>query len=221
MNYDWHFSRLIPYAGAFAYGTLLTVVLTTLIVLLGTTIGVVLGGFLNRKGWLKSVWLLVDIGRALPPLVLLLFFYYGLSVQIVGFVVTSFWVAVVALSLNLGAFAAELVRATKEKVDPGIIDAGRALGMSESQVMWHIIMPEVVRDVAPGMSVLYIGTLKMTSLASIVNVRELTFTANTVIADIARSLEAWTLVGLIYVALVLPASYLSRKLETAASHRRL
>jgi polar amino acid transport system permease protein len=63
------------------------------------------------------------------------------------------------------------------------------------------------------MTVLYIAMLKMSSLASVINVRDIVYTAQTVISDITRSLEVWTLVGAIYIVLVLPATYGARRIE--------
>lgn len=155
----------------------------------------------------------VDVLRALPPLVLLLFMYYFLTVQVIGTTVTAFWVCVIAMSLNLAAFTSELVRSAIENVEASVVDAARALGMSHNQITRHIVLPYVLREIIPGMTVLYIAMLKMSSLASIINVREVVFTAQTVIADISRSLEAWIVVALVYVALVIPSTYGARRLE--------
>jgi polar amino acid transport system permease protein len=98
-------------------------------------------------------------------------------------------------------------------VPPGAIDAGYALGMSRKQLTKHIVLPHVFREIIPGMTILYIGMLKMSSLASVINVREVVFTAQTVIADISRSLEAWAIVALIFIVLVVPATYAARWVE--------
>jgi len=68
---------------------------------------------------------------------------------------------------------------------------------------------------------LYIAMLKMSSLASVINVREVVNTAQTIIADVSRSLEAWTIVGLIYIALVVPATYVARAIERGAGRGEL
>jgi len=139
--------------------------------------------------------------------------YYLLTQQIIGTSIQAFWVYCIAMSLNLAAFTSDLVRSAVENVSRGEIDAGRALGMSRSQVTRHIVLPHVMREIIPAMTVLYIGMLKMSSLASVINVREVVYTAGTVIADSSRSLEAWTVVGAIYVALVVPATYVARRVE--------
>jgi polar amino acid transport system permease protein len=143
--------------------------------------------------------------------------YYLLSSQVIGTTVQAYWVYVIAMSLNLAAFTSDLVRSAIENVPVGIIDAGRSLGMSGKQIRIHIIFPHVLRYIIPGMIVLYIGILKMTSLASVINVREIVYAAQTVIADISRSLEAWIIVALIYIILVVPTTYCARILEKWAN----
>jgi len=120
------------------------------------------------------------------------------------------------MSLNLAAFTADLVRAAIENVPAGAVDAGRALGMSHNQVTRHIILPHVMRETIPAMTVLYVGMLKMTSLASVINVREVVYAAQTVIADVSRSLEAWAVVAVIFIVLVIPATYAARRVEAWA-----
>ena len=133
---------------------------------------------------------------------------------------TAFWICVIGLSINLAAFIADLVRAAIENVSPRDLDAGRALGLSESQLTRHIVLPNVVRELVPSLTVLYIGTLKMTSLASVINVREVVYTAGTVTAEISRSLEAWSVVAAIYCVLVIPTTYLARRIEKRLGRSR-
>lgn len=213
MNYDWNFGRIAVYADAFVAGTAVTVILTVLVVLLGTLVGVVAGLALRNALGRLLLMPVIEVFRALPLLVLLLFSYYLLSAQVIGVSVPAFWVCVIAFSLNLAAFTAELVRAAIENVEDEIIDAARSLGLSNRQVVRHIVLPNVFREIIPGMAVLYIGMLKMSSLASVINVREVVFAAQTVIAHVSRSLEAWVVVSVIYLALVLPASWGARQLE--------
>ena len=213
MSYDWNFHRLVPYVHAFVAGAMTTLSLTLIVVAVGTLLGFLLG-LLMRDAILRLVlYPFVDVIRAVPPLVLLLFLYYALTEQVIGTAVTAFWVAAIGLSLNLAAFVADLVRAAVESVDPDSTDAGRALGMSERHVTRHIVLPHVVREITPGLTVLYIGILKTTSLAAVISVREVVYAAETVIADVSRSLEAWTVVAAIYIVLVLPATYGARAVE--------
>jgi polar amino acid transport system permease protein len=216
LNYDWNFARLGPYWKAFLFGTATTLELTLLVVIIGTCLGVLVGLLLPRRGARLVLYPIVDVVRAIPPLVLLLFMYFLLTQQVIGTTVTAFWVYVVAMSLNLAAFTADVVRAAIENVPLASIQAARALGMSRKQVTRYILLPYVFREAVPAMTVLYIGMLKMSSLASVINVREVVYAAQTVIADISRSLEAWIVVAVIYIVLVVPASHLSRRVEAWA-----
>ena len=191
----------------------MTLSLTSLVIVIGTALGILLGLTMSKKLSRLVTYPVVDILRALPPLVLILLMYYLLTRQVIGVAVPAFWVCVVAMSLNLSAFTSDLVRAAIENVPKDALDAGRALGMTEAQITRHIVLPCVIREIIPGMTMLYIAMLKMSSLASVINVREIVNTAQTIIADISRSLEAWTIVGLIYIVLVIPATYGARVIE--------
>jgi len=190
-----------------------TVVLTALVMVTGTVFGIGLALLTRDRAVRAILHPIIDALRALPPLVLILFLYFLLTRQVIGVAVPAFWVCVVAMSLNLAAFTADLVRSALERVPKEVTDAGLALGMSRHQVSRHLVLPFVIRQIIPGMTILYIGILKMSSLASVISVREVVYTAQTVISDISRSLEAWTVVALIYLALVMPATYFSRRIE--------
>lgn len=220
MNYDWHWARLRPYSEAFLSGTVNTVLLTILVILFGTLLGVSLGLLLRDKIVQRALHPVLDVVRALPPLVLLLFLYYTLTPPVVGWTVPAFWIAVIGLSANLAAFVAELVRSAIDSVPRDDILAARALGLEARQITRYIVLPRVVRDLVPSLTVLYIGTLKMTSIASVINVREVVYTAGTVITEVSRSVETWTVVAAIYCVLVIPCTYLVRLLERRLRSQR-
>jgi polar amino acid transport system permease protein len=216
MHYDWNFYRVLPYWQAFLAGSIMTLALTAIVIVSGTVLGVLMGLLLRNHTFRLILHPLIDVVRSLPPLVLILFMYYLLTEQVIGTTVAAFWVCVISMSLNLAAFTSELVRAAIDNVPAGAIDAGRALGMSHKQLTRHIVLPHVFREIVPAMTVLYIGMLKMSSLASVINVREVVYTAQTVIADIARSLEAWSIISLVYMLLVIPSTLAARRIEAWA-----
>src|SRR5688572_12094465 len=159
MGYDWNFSRLTPYADAFVAGTWTTVLLAVIVNVAGTALGVAAGLALRDRSLRLILRPFVDLLRAVPPLVLILYLYYLLTAQVVGITIAAFWVTVIALSLNLAAFTAELVRAAVENVESRSLDAARALGMTSAQSLVHVVLPGVFREVLPGMTALYIGVL--------------------------------------------------------------
>jgi polar amino acid transport system permease protein len=213
MNYDWNFGRLEPYAQAFAQGTVTTLTLTVWVVFLGTCLGILLGLGLRSRIFALIAYPVLDIIRAVPPLVLILFAYYLLTVDVVGITIDAYWVYVLAMSINLAAFTADLVRSATESIGSEVVESGKALGMTDGQVTRHLFVPHLIRSLIPAMTALYIGMLKMSSLASVINVAEVVYSAQNVISEIARSLEAWVVVAAIYVAIVLPTTYFLRYLE--------
>jgi His/Glu/Gln/Arg/opine family amino acid ABC transporter permease subunit len=220
LNYDWDFSKLSLYAPAYWSGIVTTLSLTIMIIVMGTILGVLLGLLMREQIVRLALYPLIDVIRALPPLVFILFMYYLLSDQVVGTTVPEYWVCVIALSLNLAAFTSDLVRSASENVAPDAVDAAYTLGMSPRQVTRYIVLPYVMREIIPGMTALYVGMLKNSSLASVISVHEVVYTTQTIIARTARSLEAWIVVGLIYMTLVIPATYGVRQLEQWAERGR-
>jgi len=214
MNYDWSFERLSRYTEAFAVGTLTTLELSALVVLIGTVAGIVLGISITKKWVARLLYPIIDVVRAVPPLVLLLFFYFALTVDVVGFAIPGYWVFVIAMSVNLAAFLADLVRSALTQIDRALIDSTRALGFTQRQALVYLILPRALRHLIAPTAAMYIGMIKLSSLASVINVAEVVYVAQTVIADISRSLEAWVIVAAIYVSITLPLSYGLRYLET-------
>lgn len=216
MNYDWNFKRLIPYWDAFLSGTATTLTLTLIVLVCGTILGLIIGVVLTKRIPRIILYPIIDIVRALPPLVLILFMYYLLTREVIGTTIQAYWVCAIAMSLNLSAFTSDLVRAAIQNVPQSVLDAGSALGMSQLQLIYHITLPYVLREIIPSMTLLYIAMLKMSSLASVINVREVVYTAQTVISNISRSLEAWAIVAIIYCVIVIPSTYLARRVEVWA-----
>jgi polar amino acid transport system permease protein len=223
MQYDWNWSILIPYAGAFARGVVWTLVLTLAAVAAGTLGGILWGLVLAARGrrWTELKWILLfinDVTRALPLLILLLMVnYYGASLLGLR---STFWTAALAMSLNLAAFVADVLRGAIRGVPRPHIDAGLALGMSDAQILMRITLPEALRSMVPTIALLYIDMLKMSSLASVIAYPELTYTGSQVIALQFRPLEVFALIAAIYVAIVMPLSYFQRALEESRWVRR-
>jgi polar amino acid transport system permease protein len=127
--------------------------------------------------------------------------------------------AAIAMTVNLSAFAAVTIRSGLEAVPRGQNEAALALGMNPSQVLFRIVLPQTARVLLPNLLGLYITMLKLSSLASVIAVYELLHSANTVISQVYRPLEIYTVIALIYLILVLPMSYLSKRLESRVQPR--
>jgi polar amino acid transport system permease protein len=214
LNYDWHFGRLLAYQDAFLSGIVTTLTLSIALIAFSTTLGLSVGILLRRGGWwVGPARIIIDILKGLPPLVIILFGYYALTSDVVGVTVGAFWAFVLSLGLNVAAFIADLTRASISNIPHEYVDMGTAIGLKRGQLIRFVIFPMAVRELVPPLSYLYVETIKLTSLASIINVRETVYVAETIITNTARSLEVWVVVGLIFLVLVTPAMLVARVLE--------
>lgn len=161
-----------------------------------------------------SVTLLVDLMRALPPLVVLIVVYSGLP--FVGFRISPLTAVVIAFFLNNAAYYGEIIRAGIESVPAGQWEAARSTGLRADQAFIWVILPQGLRNVLPDLVSNTVEVVKLTSLASVVSLQEMLYSA-----DMARSLtfnaSPIVLAALIYFALLWPAVRLVSRLEHAAA----
>lgn len=163
--------------------------------------------------------LLIDLVRAIPLLLLMLICYYGLPV-LFGDRVSGFAAAAVAMTVNLSAFVGDLVRGSAAAVSKGSILAARSLGMSRLLTWRRIVLPEVFREILPGLSLLYITMLKMSTLASTIAVYELLHSADAVIQRTYKPLELYLAMCVLFVAMILPLAWTARRFEQSQTFRR-
>lgn len=219
MTYDWNWSIIWDYRYALLGGAGWTLALSLISIVLGTLLGIMWGMLLSvtTETW-RPVSLMArfigDLVRALPLLVLLLFVNYYLP-PIVG-LHSTFWICIIALSLNLSAFLADVIRSAISGVPRPLIEGALAVGMTDRQTMARIILPEALRSVIPTFTLLYIDILKMSSLASVIGFPELTNIGGQVSSRTFRPLEVIAAVAIIYIVIVLPLTWYQRTLETSA-----
>jgi polar amino acid transport system permease protein len=171
--------------GSILRGLWLTLWLTAVVMVLGFALGTLLAAFrLSANPVLRAVgWGYVWLFRSIPILVqLLLWFNIGaLYPQVFGVktvnLLTPVAVAIVGLTLHEAAFAAEVVRAGILSVDRGQIEAAQALGLSRSRRWWRIVLPQAMRAIVPPAGNMLVGTLKGTSIVSVIAVDDLLFSA--------------------------------------------
>ena len=215
MTYDWDFSALIHYAPAFGRGVIATLALTAIVIATGTPAGIAYALLLRKSpNWLRRILVfLMDILRCVPVLVLLFLSYYAIPIVLHGSKISAFGIASIGLAAYLGAFVADVTRGALDTVPTGYIDAARAVGLSSMAVFWRIESRYVLKVTMPTIAVLWIGTLKNSSIASIIGVYELTHIADMTIANTFRSIETYTVVALLYIAIIFPLSVAARHLE--------
>ena len=154
-----------------------TLLLSAVVVPLGLLGGLILAILSTVKSpwvrWPLMAW--VDVFRALPPLVLLVFVYAGLPFA--GLEVSAFAAVAIGFFLNTGAYYGEILRAGIESVPRGQMEAARSTGLTRWQTMQHVILPQAVRNVLPDLISNTLEVVKLTSIASVVALPELLFQA--------------------------------------------
>ena len=158
---------------------------------------------------------LVDFFRAIPPLVLLIFVYAGLPFA--GLNIEPFTAVVIAFLMNNSAYYGEVFRAGILSVGTGQDEAARSTGLSSTQALLHVVLPQAVRNVLPDLLSNTIEVVKLTSLASVVSLAELLYSA-----DMARSItynaSPIVLAALIYLVLLWPFVRLVSRFERQLGH---
>ena len=210
--FDW--SVITQNVHLFAWGLVVTLEYTVLTCVLGLIVGVVIA--LAQLSPLKAVRLIgmlfVEFFRNVPLLVWLLWSYYALPI-FAGINISKQAAGILALSLYGGAYYAEILRAGIQSLDHGQADAAKALGMSSWQAMRRIILPQALRQMVPPLAGQTIIQMKNTTLLSVLTVPDLLYQASYVSSFTYRPMEVYTVVGLIFLAILIPSNYLARRLE--------
>jgi polar amino acid transport system permease protein len=189
-------------------GFVATILLSLTVVPLGLLGGMLLALLSTLRHplvrWPLMAW--VDVFRALPPLVLLVFVYAGLPFA--GLEVTAWTAVAIGFFLNTGAYYGEILRAGIDSVPAGQMEAARSTGLSRGQAMAWVVLPQAVRNVLPDLISNTLEVVKLTSIASVVALPELLFQARQaqsvtynatpiVAAAVAYFLLLWPLVRLL------------------------
>ena len=219
MNYVWDFGILGKYSHLFWLGIGWTVLYTIGTVVLGTLIGLFVGILRLRRlpviDWMLLAY--IELFRCTPLLVQIIWFYYAFPV-IIGINIPAHVAAVSVLSLYGGAFYAEIVRGSIESIHRGQWDAARAIGLTPSQVLRFVILPQAMKPMLAPYVNQSVTQLKNTSLVSVIAVPDLVYNATLINAETYRPLEVYTIVALIYFAILLPATLVARGLERGMTH---
>ena len=154
----------------------------------------------------------VEIVRAIPLLVLILWVYYGLPIM-TGLSFSPFVSGIIALAISESAFQAEIFRAGINSIKKSQWEAGSSLGLSFIKRLRLVILPQAIKNVLPALGNQFVYVLKMSSLVSIIGIADLTRKANELVVSTYRPLEIYTFLILEYLVLILIVSYFVRKLE--------
>lgn len=214
------------YGGEFLRGTGVTLEIAILGTILGCALGFAVGlvqsitvdkhatvfsKILTRV--LKAVVAVyVEVFRGTPMMVQAMVIYYG-SMSVFNLDMPSLGAGVLVLSLNTGAYMAESVRGAIGGIDPGQMEGGQAIGMSYIQIMFHVIIPQALRNLIPQIGNTFVSAIKDTSVLNVISVTELYFIARTVSGTYYKFFETYCIICVIYLVLTFVTSRLVRLIE--------
>jgi polar amino acid transport system permease protein len=235
-------------ANLLLYGLATTLRLAVWATILASIIGVMMGYWRTCENLTVRIISrgYVELIRNLPPLVFIFIFYFFVSSQMfpaVGLdnlprdnwvvnstafrimfgdpqLLSNFLAGVLCLALFEAAYITEIVRAGIQSIGKGQWEAARAIGLSHTNVLKDVILPQAVRKILPPLAGQFIALIKDSAIVSLISVQELTFLATEVAATTTKVFETWILVGLMYFILCYSFALLFSRLERRAAKSR-
>lgn len=205
---------------------------TLLIALIGTIIGAAIGlvaGIIRtiptpervvKKVILKVINIILSIYieffRGTPMIVQAMVIFYG-SALAFGLNMDVLTAAIIVVSINTGAYMAEIVRGGIVSVDKGQFEAAHAIGMNHLQTMWNVVLPQVIRNILPATGNQFVINIKDTSVLNVISVTELYFVTKSISGNNFRYFESFFVACMIYFVMTFIVTrillYMEKKLD--------
>lgn len=154
----------------------------------------------------------VEVFRGTPMMVQAIVIFYGFK-EALGLDLSPLFAGILVVSINTGAYMAEVVRGGIESIDPGQTEAAQAIGMTHFQLMTSIVLPQAIRNILPATGNEFIINIKDTSVLNVIMLTELFFQTRSVSGIYMRTYEPFLIAAAVYLTMTLSMTYLLRALE--------
>jgi polar amino acid transport system permease protein len=203
MGIQLDFPAVLERWPSFLGGAVLTLELAVFATVLGALLGTLaaVGRGTHSSVIAAACKVYVEAIRNTPLLVQIFLVYFGLAS--IGLKLSAFTVAVAALTINVGAYTAEIMRAGFEAIPRGQIEAAEGLALSRLQIYWHIILLPAIERVYPALTSQFVLLMLASSVCSQISAEELTAVANYIQSDTYRAFETYIIVAVLYIILSL------------------
>lgn len=189
--------------------------------LIGLIIGIVRTIPRSKKKWVAVIQKIVDVilsvyievFRGTPMMVQSMVIYWGYAFATGGNTLNLFFSALVIVSINTGAYIAEIVRGGIISIDKGQFEGARALGMGHVQTMIHVILPQVIRNILPAVSNEFVINIKDTSVLNVIGVTELYFFTNVIVKQTYKNFPIYFICCVIYFIMTFTITRILRLVE--------
>ncbi|NLW41606.1 MAG: amino acid ABC transporter permease [Tissierellia bacterium] len=217
--FEWVSFLLDQYGNLFLRGTINTIIIAILGTVFGFFIGMLVavlktipvesGDSKTKKFFHKAIDILLNIYiqvlRGTPMIVQSMLFYYG-ALQYFNIDIPSMPAAIIIVSVNTGAYMAEIIRGGIISIDSGQIEGALSIGMTHWQAMTNVVMPQAVRNIIPSVGNEFIVNIKDSSVLNMISVSELFFVSKSAAGTYLRYFESFFIAACIYLFLTLTIS---------------
>lgn len=211
-RFDW--GSVIEFLPNLGTGLFYTLLISVAGLFIGFILGAIFGlGRLSKNKFFYSIAsIYIEVIRGTPVLMQAIWIFFALPL-ITGYNIPSVAAGIIVISINSGAYIAEVVRGAVQSIDKGQMEAGRSLGLNHNQTMQHIIWPQAFKRMIPPLGNQFIISIKDTSLLSVILVPELMFQGRLIASNHFNAVEIYTTVAVFYLAITLTLSYILRFIE--------
>lgn len=224
--FSWVGFLIKQYGGLFLRGTGNTL----LIAISGTVLGFLLGLLVAIARTIRlapraSAWkripvkilhgvlgVYIEVFRGTPMIVQAMVIYYG-ALQYLGLDMPRMVAAIFIVSINTGAYMAEIIRGGIISIDKGQTEAAHSIGLTHWQTMVHVVLPQAIRNIMPSIGNEFVVNIKDSSVLNVISVTELFFQAKSATGAYFRYFEVYFIIALIYLALTFTVTRLLRLIE--------
>ncbi|AZP92722.1 amino acid ABC transporter permease [Enterococcus mundtii] len=207
-------SELIQtYGSAFLDGFKVTILSSVLALFFSLIIGTLMAIFqLSHNKWIRGIAkAYVEFFRNIPLLIIVMFFYVVLPLYWISF--DGFQAGTIGLTIYTSAFIAETVRSGIQTVPKGQMEAGLSSGFTYSETMRYIVLPQAFKIVIPPLGNQFINLVKNSSILAIVAGLDIMYQGDLIASETFNTFDTYIIVGLFYLIITLPLSYLMVYLE--------
>ncbi|HJV44185.1 MAG TPA: amino acid ABC transporter permease [Bacillota bacterium] len=207
------FSILVDHHKEFLSGFMTTIEVSVLALIASFILGLIIAVMrISPISILKAIaTAYVEFVRNTPLLIQVFFFYFGLPA--IGIQLNPFLSGTFGLTIYTASFIAEAIRAGIQSVPNGQMEAGRASGLSYIQTMYYIILPQAVKLVIPPIGNQFLNLVKNSSILGVISGTDLMYQGDLISASTFVVFDVYIFVGIFYLILTIPLSFLVRYLE--------
>jgi len=217
-NYQFAWNVVVEYRFWLLEGVILTLKIALVSMAFAMVLGLVVALLRMSPIWpvrtLASLY--ISVFRAIPPLVFILWMYYGVTL-VTGLNLEAFWSGVICLSLQYAAWLSEIYRSGLQAIDKGQREAALSTGLSRTRAFAKVIWPQAWRIIIPPMANNFVGIIKDSSLVGVIGLNELMRQSQIATSLTFRPFELYTAAMVIYIVLTLAIARVASILEQRAA----